>query len=140
MRQAVKPVAADAVTAAPFCWHRIGRGRGGDGSVKRGVEARYRWDVGQPPGHGIEGGKGLGLVQRSEVGQLLQLVPHLVVDPHRPREASAAMHDAVADRVRPAPARKNRGEAGAVESIRSGRKVSAMYNPVLGVEQPELQT
>ena len=87
--QAVEAVAADAVALAatragsrrsrrPPGWWRGTRCR----SWRRRARRAARGDR-------VERGQGLGLVQRREVGQVAQLLPHGVVDPDRAGEQAA---------------------------------------------------
>ena len=84
--------------------------------MKRGVEAGDGRQVGQYRLHRVEGGQRLGLVQRGQVGEGCQLLPDARVDPDRPGEQVAAVHDPVPDRVQ-VPERLDRR----LDRIRVGR-------------------
>ena len=72
--------------------------------MERGVEAGDGGNVRQNRADELERAKRLRLMERSQVGERFQPPQDPVVDPHRPDELVAAVHDAVADRVdRPAP-------------------------------------
>ena len=138
VRQPVEAVAANRVSVAPFAGHRVGRGRSGDGRVERGVEAGHGRDVGQLRGDGVERGEGLGLVQWGEVGQLLQLLSHCLVDADRAGERRAPMHDAMTDRGGLTPALQGFDELGGVDPVRSRREICAAPDVVV-LEQAQLQ-
>src|ERR1035437_2095304 len=81
----------------------------------------------------------LGLMQRGEVGQGPQLLPHRTVDQDRAGEHRPAVHDTVADRIGLTPPPQDPGEAGGVESAGPGGQVSAVLDGVPGVEQAQLE-
>jgi hypothetical protein len=108
--------------------------------VERGIEAGHRGNPGQLRGDRIERGQGLGLVQRGQVGQVQQLLPHAVVDHGRAGEGRPAVHDAMADHIRLRPALQHIGQPGGVEPVRPGRQVGAALDGVGGTEQAQLET
>ncbi|MGI8723306.1 MAG: hypothetical protein ACR2JG_13895 [Geodermatophilaceae bacterium] len=57
----------------------------------------------------VERGQRLGLVQRREVGELLELPAYAVIDLDRTGEGRATVHYAVTDDLRSAPAVENLG-------------------------------
>ena len=98
-RQPVEPVAADAPLVAPARRQRVGRRLLRHRAVERRVEDRDVRDVRQRLHRVVDRGERLPLVERRQVGDLLERGPDLVVDDDRLAEARAAVHDAVRDRV-----------------------------------------
>ena len=100
MREAVEAEAPQPEALAPFARQGVGRGRRGQRRVEGGVEARDRGHVGQGPADGGHAGQRRGLVQGSEVGELVQRGHDVVIDERGLAEAHAAVHDPVAHGVR----------------------------------------
>ena len=87
---------------------RVGRGRGRHPGMERGVEAGHGRHVRQDRLHRGQGGERLGLVERGEVGQRLEVRLDRVVDADRAAIARPAVDDPVADRPRPRRSRRSR--------------------------------
>jgi hypothetical protein len=67
--------------------------------VEGGVEAGYRRRTREQGGDRVHARQGLWLMQRRELGQLLQCLPHRRVDANRAEEPVTAVHDAVSHGV-----------------------------------------
>ena len=76
--------------------------------MERRVERRHRGQVGQQLAHGADGGDGPRVVQRRQVGDRVEVVDHLVVEPDRLAEPRATVHHPVPDRVEAGPLRASR--------------------------------
>ena len=107
--------------------------------MERGIEAGHRGHPGQLRGDRVERGQGLGLVQRGQVGQVRQLLPHRVVDPDRAGEGRPAVHDPMANHIGLRPVPQDAGQPGSVEPVRPGGQVGAALDGVGGIEQAQLQ-
>ena len=138
VRQAVEAVAADVEAVPPLGRHRVG-GRGGrQGGVEGGVEAGDGRHVGRELGHGVERGQRLGLVQRRQVGERLELGPHVAVDHHRLPVALAAVDDPVPDCVEAPQLLERPTQVVVAQPVDRGQVLGAEHVVVVA-HQPQLQ-
>src|SRR6185437_5562374 len=87
----------------------------------------------------LQGGERLGLVERREVHELVELVDHVQVEHDRAGERGAAVHDAMAHGVRAAQPVDGRVELQRVRPGGRRRQVLAAEQLVVLTEQAELQ-
>jgi len=107
--------------------------------VERRVEAGHARHAGQRRLDRVQGGQRLGLVQRRQVGQGFQPLPHPRIHHHGGPEQRAAVHDPVPDRVRFPERADGVLQRGGVGGPGRGRQVGRAGEAVTGVEQPQFQ-
>ncbi|CFN72128.1 Uncharacterised protein [Bordetella pertussis] len=96
VRQAVETVAPHALLVQVL-GQRVAVGQRRVGAVEGRVEAGHLRDVRPALADHADGRKVVGLVQRRQRGEIVQLRQHVVVDQHRRIVLGAAMHHAVTD-------------------------------------------
>jgi len=99
MAQAVKPVAVDAVALPPFSRNGVRGGRCGHRRMEGGIETTDGRNIREQVTYQINSGQRFRLVQRSQVGELNELLLNGGVDEYGRRELRASVHDAMADRI-----------------------------------------
>lgn len=94
---AVEAVSADLMSLDEVCGKRIRGRRSRQGAVERGVEHRDVRDVREGGARSADAGQVDRVVQRSQGGELVDLMFNLVSNQRSRCESVAAVHDAVAD-------------------------------------------
>ena len=137
MREAVEPVAPDAVALTPRPGKRVGGGLGRERRVKRGVEARDLRYVRQRSSDRVERSQRLRLVERRERRQLAELGLDVLVDDHRIAKALGSVNDPVSGDIGGGGQLGERGrhDVGLDDSARC-REFAGPQLAVVCVEQP----
>src|SRR5438067_9075212 len=99
VRKPVKAVAAQPPSRPPLRRERVGAGGRTERRMEGGVEAGDRRLVRECLRDGRERRQRLRLMQRREIGQLIERARDVLVDLNRPAEALAAVDDPVPDRI-----------------------------------------
>ncbi len=137
--QPVEAVAAEPPAETPLSRQGVGRRRRRQVGVEGGVEAGDGRDVGQDRRDGVQSGQRLRLVERSEIDQLAETGDHLTIHPDRFAEAGPAVDDPVTDRVDPTEPLDRLHHRRLIGPFAGHRQVRRAHDPILAVEDPELQ-